>query len=65
MKRWAPRLAIVYFVAMAVAVTFPGLAPFNSIRPFIFGVPFVFAWVLSWVVGSLIVFFILYRVYVR
>ena len=65
MKRWAPWLATVYFVAMAIAVTFPGLAPFNSIQPFVFGLPFVFVWVLSWVVGSLIVFFILYRVYVR
>ena len=65
MKRWARWLAIVYFVAMAIAVTFPGLAPFNSIQPFVFGIPFVFAWVLSWLVGSLIVFFILYRVYAR
>ena len=65
MKRWAPWLAIGYFAAMAVAVTFPGLALFNSIEPFILGIPFAFAWVLSWLVGSLVVFFILYRVYVR
>lgn len=65
MKRWAPWLAILYFVAMALAVTFPGLALFNSIEPLIFGIPFAFAWVISWVAGSLIVFFFLYRVYVR
>ncbi len=65
MKRWALWMAVAYFVAMTVAVTFPGLALFNTIRPFIFGIPFVFAWVLSWLVGSLIVFFVLYRVYVR
>ena len=65
MKRWARALGIVYFVMMTVAVTFPGLALVNTIRPFIFGIPFVFAWVLSWLVGSLVVFYVLYRAYSR
>ena len=65
MKRWARALGIVYFVMMTLAVTFPGLAVANTIRPFVFGIPFVFAWVLSWLVGSLVVFFVLYRVYSR
>jgi hypothetical protein len=63
MKRSAVWIAAVYFVAMAVAITFPGIRPFNTIRPFVFGIPFVFAWVLSWVLGALVVFAILYRTY--
>ncbi len=63
MKRSAGWIAAVYFVAMAVAITFPGIRPFNTIRPFVFGIPFVFAWVLSWVLGALVVFVMLYRTY--
>jgi hypothetical protein len=47
---------------MAVGVTFPGITPFNTIRPFVFGVPFVFAWYLCWIVGSVLVFTFLYWV---
>ncbi len=54
-------LASLYFVAMAVAVTFPGVIPFNRIRPFVFGVPFVLVWYLAWVTGALLVFLALYR----
>ena len=63
MKRPAVILAFVYFAAMAVAVTFPGIRPFNTIRPLVFGLPFVFAWVLAWVAGSMLVFLALYRSY--
>ncbi len=63
MKRNAVWLAAVDFTTMAVAITFPGIRPFNTIQPYIFGIPFVFAWVLAWVGGSLIVFSILYRAY--
>ncbi|MEJ2237852.1 MAG: hypothetical protein P8X82_06105 [Gemmatimonadales bacterium] len=55
--------AIVYFAAMAVALTFPGIRTFNTIRPFIFGVPFVFAWYLMWILGAVVVFLVLHRVY--
>ncbi len=61
MKRTAVTIAFVYFGAMAVFVTFPGIEPFNRIRPFIFGLPFVFAWVLAWVVGSVAVFYFLHH----
>lgn len=54
-------LASLYFVAMAVAVTFPGVIPFNRIRPFVLGVPFVLVWYLAWVTGALLVFLALYR----
>ena len=63
MKRVAVGIAFIYFAAMAVAVTFPGIGPANRIRPLVLGIPFVFAWVLSWVAGSILIFFILYRAY--
>ncbi len=63
MKRNAVRIAMVYFTAMAIAITFPGIRPFNTIQPLIFGIPFVFAWVLSWVVGAVVIFLILFRTY--
>lgn len=65
MKRSAVWFAAVYFATMAVAITFPGIRPFNTIQPYIFGIPFVFAWVLAWVGGSLVVFLFLYRAYHR
>ena len=63
MKRKAVWIAVAYFTAMAIAITFPGIRPFNTIQPLLFGIPFVFAWVLSWVAGSVVIFFILYRIY--
>ncbi len=63
MKRAAVVIAFAYFIAMGIAVTFPGIVPFNTIEPRVFGIPFVFAWVLSWVAGSIPVFFLLYRAY--
>jgi hypothetical protein len=62
-KRWVTYGAFVYFIAMAVVLTFPGIGPFNTIRPLVFGVPFVFAWYLIWILGALVVFILLHRVY--
>jgi hypothetical protein len=62
-RRWASYAAIVYFTAMALALTFPGLRLFNTIRPFIIGIPFVFAWYLMWILGALVVFTVLHWVY--
>jgi hypothetical protein len=47
--RAARRLFVIYLLAMAVALTFPGIVPFNKVRPFIFGLPFNFVWVAFWV----------------
>lgn len=58
LARW---VAVVYFVAMTVAVTFPGVMPFNHARPFVLGLPFVFAWYLMWIVGAFPVFLFLYK----
>lgn len=45
----ARRLFVVYLLTMAVALTFPGIAPFNRVRPMILGLPFILVWVASWV----------------
>ena len=58
LARW---VAVLYFVAMTVAVTFPGVIPFNHARPFVLGLPFVFAWYLAWIVGAFAVFLFLYK----
>jgi hypothetical protein len=62
-KRLAVAIATTFFCVMAAVVTFPGLGPFNTIRPFIFGIPFVFAWVLAWVAVSTVVFYMLHRAF--
>lgn len=62
-RRAATWVAIAYFVAMAVALTFPGITPFNTIRPFVFGIPFVFAWYIGWLLGALCVFGVLDKVF--
>ena len=62
-KRAATLVAFGYFAAMAVALTFPGITPFNTIRPLVFGVPFVFAWYLCWILGALLIFVLLYWVF--
>lgn len=63
LKRTATWIAIVYFIAMAIALTFPGIGPFNTIRPMVLGVPFVFAWFIMWVLGALCVFGFLDKVF--
>ena len=63
MKRLMISVAIVYILAMAVALTFPGLDPFNTIEPRILGLPFVFAWYLFWIVGAFVVLSLLYMAY--
>ena len=55
--------AVVYFIAMTVALTFPGIIPFNTIRPFVFGIPFVFAWYIAWLIGALCVLGFLDKVF--
>lgn len=62
MKRALRAATALYFLAMAVAVTYPGVVPFNHARPFVLGLPFSFAWPVAWVVGAGIVWYLLYRV---
>lgn len=44
-----------YFAVMLVVVTWPGMLPFARIRPLILGLPFSFAWIALWVLGSVLV----------
>lgn len=54
-QRIVPTLATLYFLAMLVAVTFPGYLPFNRIRPFVLGMPFSLFWQLIWISGAVVV----------
>lgn len=54
-KRLVPALAVTYFIAMALAVTYPGYVPFNRIHPFVLGMPFALFWQLLWIVGAVLV----------
>ncbi len=54
-QRVVPALAIIYFLAMLVAVTYPGYVPFNRIRPFVLGMPFSLFWQLIWINGAVLV----------
>ena len=58
----ARTLTGVYFVAMLIAVTWPGLVPFSRIRPFVLGLPFSLAWIALWIAGSVLVIYLLDRV---
>jgi hypothetical protein len=58
----ARRLFIAFFVLYTIALTYPGVLPFNRIRPFVLGLPFSFVWVVIWVVLGFVVFFVVDRV---
>lgn len=59
-RKLVPGLAVVYFIAMLVAVTYPGYVPFNEIRPFVFGLPFSLFWQVLWVCGAVLVLTLVY-----
>jgi hypothetical protein len=48
--RAARRLVGAFFAINLIALTFPGVMPFNRLRPFVLGLPFNFFWVVLWVV---------------
>lgn len=60
--RTARTLTVGYFALMIVSVTWPGMLPFARTRPFILGLPFSFAWVSAWVLGSVFVLLAVDRV---
>ncbi len=60
--RWIRRGAAVFFILFTVAVTWPGMVPFNRIQPWILGLPFSMAWIALWVVLSFLVLFAVDRV---
>lgn len=60
--RYARTLAFVFLAAYAVAVTWPGMVPFNRIRPLILGLPFSMVWIALWIVAGCLVLWMLDRV---
>ena len=59
--RTARRILIGFFALYAIVLLYPGVLPFNRVRPLIFGLPFSFAWVVLWVVLSFFVFLLVDR----
>ncbi len=53
--RIVPVLAGLFFLAMLIAVTYPGYVPFNTIRPFVLGLPFTLFWQVLWVSAAVLV----------
>jgi hypothetical protein len=51
-------LVIAFFALYAVAVTYPGVVPFNRIFPLVLGLPYVLAWYAGWVVLGGVVLFV-------
>ena len=60
--RTARTLTAVYFFAMLIAVTWPGLIPFSRIWPLVLGLPFSMAWIAIWIAGSVLVIYLLDQV---
>jgi hypothetical protein len=50
--RW---LAVLPFVAILIGTAF-----FNTVEPLIFGIPFVLAWIVGWVILTSVVMAIIY-----
>jgi hypothetical protein len=48
-------LVIAFLAVYALAVTFPGVVPFNRIFPLVLGLPFVLAWYALWVILAFVV----------
>lgn len=60
--RYARTVALVFLAAYAVAVTWPGMVPFNRIHPLVFGLPFSMVWIAIWIVAGCLVLWMLHRV---
>ncbi len=62
MKRtWIRGGTALFFLLFAGAVTWPGMVPFNRIKPLILGLPFSMAWIAFWVALSFVVLVLLDR----
>ena len=53
------RLAIGFFLANALAVTWPGVTLFRSAEPLVFGLPLSMAWPVAWILMGWIVLLVL------
>jgi hypothetical protein len=56
--RW---LLAVYLAACAVALTWPGVVPFNRVHPLVLGLPLPLAWSTFWLVLGFVVFVVVHR----
>ena len=63
--RAARLLVAAFFAVYTVVLTWPGLLPFNRIRPFVLGLPFAFFWASLWVALGIVVLVILHRAEAR
>jgi hypothetical protein len=59
--RWVRLGAGLFLILFAIAVTWPGMVPFNRIHPLILGLPFSMAWIALWVVLSFLVLLLVDR----
>lgn len=62
---WYRIAAVLYFLLFTLAVTWPGYVPFNTIEPYLLGLPFSMVWVALWVLVSALVLFALDRAEAR
>ena len=53
------RFVVAFFLVMTVAVTWPGMVPFNRIRPLVLGLPLSLVWPALWIVAGCAVLFVL------
>ena len=49
------RGAALFFLLFILAVTWPGMLPFNRIQPLVFGLPFSMFWIALWVFCSFLI----------
>jgi hypothetical protein len=55
------RLLLLFFLVYLLALTYPGMAPFNRIEPMIGGFPFSLVWVMLWVLLGWVALALRYR----
>ncbi len=60
--RTARTLTAAYLGATLVALTWPGALPAARIRPLVLGLPFALFWAAAWILGTLVVLYLLDRV---
>ena len=60
--RWVRRGAALFFLLFVLAVTWPGMLPFNRIHPMVLGLPFSMFWIGLWVFCSFLVLLVVDRV---
>ena len=60
--RLVRRGAAIFFICFVLAVTWPGMIPFNRIHPMVLGLPFSMFWIALWVFCSFLVLLLVDRV---